>query len=51
MYLDIKLNEKPIRTMIDTGATYNYLARTEVQCLGLVLEKGAGHVKAINYPT
>ncbi|KAL0395006.1 UNVERIFIED_CONTAM: Retrovirus-related Pol polyprotein from transposon [Sesamum latifolium] len=34
--------------MINTGATHNYLARAEVERLGLVLEKGVGQVKAIN---
>lgn len=48
MYLDVKINGKPIRAMVDTGATHNYLASTEVERLGLVLEKGVGRVKAIN---
>ncbi|KAL0396201.1 UNVERIFIED_CONTAM: hypothetical protein Scaly_0068500 [Sesamum calycinum] len=34
--------------MIDTRATHNYLVSTEVERLGLVLEKGVGQVKAIN---
>jgi hypothetical protein len=48
MYIDVKINGKPIRAMVDTGATHNYLASTEVERLGLVLEKGSGKVKAIN---
>ncbi|KAG8367928.1 hypothetical protein BUALT_Bualt16G0123700 [Buddleja alternifolia] len=48
MFLDVKINGKPIRAMIDTGATHNYLASAEVERLGLVLEKGIGRVKAIN---
>ncbi|KAH6817610.1 hypothetical protein C2S51_001213 [Perilla frutescens var. frutescens] len=48
MFVDVKINGKPIRAMVDTGATHNYLASTEVERLGLVLEKGAGRVKAIN---
>ena len=48
MYVDIKINGKPIRAMVDIGATHNYLASTEVERLGLILEKGVGRVKAIN---
>lgn len=48
MYVDIKVNGEPIRAMVDTGATHNYLASTEVERLGLTLEKGYGRVKAIN---
>ncbi|KAL0361413.1 UNVERIFIED_CONTAM: hypothetical protein Sradi_3825800 [Sesamum radiatum] len=47
MFVDVK-NGKPIRAMIYTAATHNYLASTEVERLGLVLEKGVGRVKAIN---
>ncbi|XP_075083628.1 uncharacterized protein LOC142167363 [Nicotiana tabacum] len=36
------------RAMIDMGATYKYLASTQVERLGLVLGKGGGHIKAIN---
>ncbi|KAK3042696.1 hypothetical protein RJ639_000754 [Escallonia herrerae] len=48
MYVDIKVNEKAIRAMVDTGATHNYISSTEVERLGLTLEKGCGQVKAIN---
>lgn len=48
MYVDLRVNGKPIRAMIDTGASHNYLASTEVERLGLVLEKSVGRVKAIN---
>ncbi|KAK3010651.1 hypothetical protein RJ639_011816 [Escallonia herrerae] len=48
MYVDIKVNEKAIRAMVDTGATHNYISSTEVERLGLTLEKGYGRVKAIN---
>ncbi|XP_070042782.1 uncharacterized protein [Nicotiana tomentosiformis] len=46
----MKVNGKPIRAMIDTGATHNYLASTEVECLAQVVGKGRGRVKAINSP-
>ncbi|KAK2976529.1 hypothetical protein RJ640_012316 [Escallonia rubra] len=48
MYVDIKVNEKAIRAMVDTGATHNYISSTKVERLGLTLEKGCGWVKAIN---
>ncbi|KAL0378712.1 UNVERIFIED_CONTAM: hypothetical protein Sradi_3176700 [Sesamum radiatum] len=48
MFVDVKIHGKPIRAMVDTGATHNYLASAEVERLGLVVEKGVGRVKAIN---
>ncbi|KAK2979824.1 hypothetical protein RJ640_010715 [Escallonia rubra] len=48
MYVDIKVNGKAIKAMVDTGATHNYISSTEVERLGLTLEKGYGRVKAIN---
>ncbi|KAK3021939.1 hypothetical protein RJ639_046138 [Escallonia herrerae] len=48
MYVDIKVNGKAIRAMVDTRATHNYISSTEVERLGLTLEKGCGWVKAIN---
>ncbi|KAK3031323.1 hypothetical protein RJ639_035229 [Escallonia herrerae] len=48
MYVDIKVNGKAIRAMVDTGATHNYISSTEVKRLGLTLEKGCGRVKVIN---
>ncbi|KAM7491906.1 hypothetical protein LguiA_034827 [Lonicera macranthoides] len=48
MYVDIKINRKPIQAMVDTGTMHNYQASTEVERLGLILEKGVGRVKAIN---
>ncbi|KAL2498000.1 Uncharacterized protein Adt_23550 [Abeliophyllum distichum] len=40
MYIDVKINGKPIKAMVDIGTTHNYLTSSEVECLGLVLEKG-----------
>ncbi|KAK4397795.1 hypothetical protein Sango_1255000 [Sesamum angolense] len=48
MFVDVKIHGKPIHTMIDTGATHNYLVSAEVERLGLVLEKGVGRVRTIN---
>lgn len=48
MYIDVKINGKPIGAIVDTDATHNYFANTEVEHLGLVIEKGSGKVKVIN---
>ncbi|KAK2969076.1 hypothetical protein RJ640_021115 [Escallonia rubra] len=45
VYVDIKVNGKAIRAMVDTGATHNYISSTEVERLGLTLEKGCGRRK------
>lgn len=48
VYIEVKINGKPIRAMMDTGATHNYLASTEVKRLKIVLEKEKGKVEAIS---
>ncbi|KAK2988109.1 hypothetical protein RJ640_029969 [Escallonia rubra] len=48
MYVDIKVNGKAIKAMVDTRATHNYISSTKVERLSLTLEKGYGRVKAIN---
>ncbi|KAL0378358.1 UNVERIFIED_CONTAM: hypothetical protein Sradi_3141300 [Sesamum radiatum] len=48
MFFDVKIYGKPIRAMIDIGATHNYLMSAKVEGLGLVLEKRVGRVKAVN---
>ncbi|KAL2532722.1 Retrovirus-related Pol polyprotein from transposon 17.6 [Abeliophyllum distichum] len=48
MYIDVKINRKPIKAMVDIGAIHNYLASLEVERLGLVLEKSSGNNKVIN---
>ncbi|KAK2987926.1 hypothetical protein RJ640_003404 [Escallonia rubra] len=48
MYVDIKVNRKATRAMVDTGAIHNYIYGTEVERVGLTLEKGCGRVKAIS---
>ncbi|XP_070013739.1 uncharacterized protein [Nicotiana sylvestris] len=49
MFVEMKVNGKPIRVMIDTGATHNYLASTQLERLGLVVGKGRGSVKATTH--
>ncbi|KAL0288262.1 UNVERIFIED_CONTAM: hypothetical protein Sangu_2665300 [Sesamum angustifolium] len=48
MFVDLKIHGKPVRAMIDTGATHNHLESAEVERLRLVLEKGVRRVKAVN---
>ncbi|XP_028107290.1 uncharacterized protein LOC114306273 [Camellia sinensis] len=48
MFVDVKLNGKPLRALIDTGATHNFVARTEVESLRLSLEKDGNCIKAVN---
>ncbi|XP_070029127.1 uncharacterized protein [Nicotiana sylvestris] len=50
MFVELKVNGKPIHVLIDTGATLDYLASTQVERLGLVVQKSKGRVKAINSP-
>ncbi|KAK3020405.1 hypothetical protein RJ639_045710 [Escallonia herrerae] len=47
MYVDIKVNGKAIRAMVDTGATHNYISNTSGKT-GSNSRKGYGRVKAIN---
>ncbi|KAL2486501.1 Uncharacterized protein Adt_31257 [Abeliophyllum distichum] len=51
MYIDMKINRKSIKVMIDTGATQNYFASPEVEGFGLVPKKSSGKIKAINSVT
>ncbi|KAF3776590.1 hypothetical protein EJ110_NYTH47874 [Nymphaea thermarum] len=48
MYLDILVNEKPTMAMVDTGVTHNFVSDEEARRLGLTLENGELHMKAMN---
>ncbi|KAH7847417.1 hypothetical protein Vadar_025838 [Vaccinium darrowii] len=48
MFVDVKVNGKSIRALVDTGATHNFIAGTEVERLGLSLEKETSHIKVVN---
>ncbi|XP_028062320.1 uncharacterized protein LOC114265704 [Camellia sinensis] len=48
MFVDVKLNGKPLCALIDTGATRNFVAGTEVERLGLSLDKDGSHIKVVN---
>nr|XP_009769533.1 PREDICTED: uncharacterized protein LOC104220373 [Nicotiana sylvestris] len=53
MFVEMKVNGKPIRSMVDTCATHNYLASTQVERLGLVVGKALQLKKGVkrNEPT
>nr|CAD1839891.1 unnamed protein product [Ananas comosus var. bracteatus] len=48
MYVDVKLNGKTTRAMVDTGATHNFIATGEAEHLGLTLSKDGSRIKAVN---
>ena len=48
MFVDVKLNGKPLRALIDTRATHNFVTGTEVERFGLFLEKDDSRIKAVN---
>ncbi|KAL2455936.1 reverse transcriptase [Abeliophyllum distichum] len=48
MYIDVKINGKPINAMVETSVIHNYITCIEVERHMLVLEKSSGKVKAIN---
>ncbi|KAK3020523.1 hypothetical protein RJ639_046212 [Escallonia herrerae] len=48
MYVNIKVNGKAIRAMVDTSATHNYISSIEVERLGLTLKKGADGTGSTN---
>lgn len=48
MFVDVKVKGKPIRALVDTGATHNFIAGIEVERLGLSLEKETSHIKTVN---
>ena len=39
MYVDIQVNGKPTRALVDTGATHNFVSGEEARRLGLRLAK------------
>lgn len=48
MYVDLKINGRATRAMVDTGAAQHFVAGTEAQRLGLKLEKDSSRMKAVN---
>ncbi|KAF3771842.1 hypothetical protein EJ110_NYTH58893 [Nymphaea thermarum] len=48
MCIEILVNGRPTIAMVDTGATHNFVSVEEARRLGLTLEKGELHMKAVN---
>ncbi|KAL0302198.1 UNVERIFIED_CONTAM: hypothetical protein Sangu_3113600 [Sesamum angustifolium] len=44
----VQINGKAVMTMLDLGATQNFVADREIQKLGLTLTQHSSHVKAVN---
>ncbi|XP_021775623.1 uncharacterized protein LOC110739487 [Chenopodium quinoa] len=48
MYVDVWINEKKARAMVDTGATHNFITKREANRLGLRAVHSGGRMKAVN---
>ncbi|KAI4305209.1 hypothetical protein L6164_028590 [Bauhinia variegata] len=48
MYVNAKLNGKPVSVMVDTGATHNFITPEEATRIGLNVAQGGGWVKTMN---
>ncbi|TYK18537.1 uncharacterized protein E5676_scaffold119G00360 [Cucumis melo var. makuwa] len=49
LYVDTWINQKQTKsTMIDSGATHNFITEEEAKCLRLRWEKDSGRMKAVN---
>lgn len=48
MYVDIQLNRRATRAMVDTCTTYNFISEVEARWLGLMLVKDSSKIKAVN---
>ncbi|MUG03684.1 hypothetical protein ECC01_22195 [Bacillus tequilensis] len=48
MHIDIMLNGRTTRAMVDVGATHNFIADLEAKRLGLILKKSPSRMKVVN---
>ncbi|KAL0328234.1 UNVERIFIED_CONTAM: Transposon Ty3-G Gag-Pol polyprotein [Sesamum calycinum] len=48
MYVRVHINGKAVMAMLDSGATYNFVANREIQKLGLTLTQHSSRIKAVN---
>ncbi|XP_074297778.1 UBA domain-containing protein Mud1-like [Silene latifolia] len=48
MYVEISINGKSTRAMIDTGASHNFVTPDEAKRLGMKLNRESGSMKAVN---
>lgn len=48
MFINVKVNGKVVRAMVDTGATHKFLYDWIVARLDLQIDKGNSKIKAVN---
>ncbi|KAI4338312.1 hypothetical protein L6164_016653 [Bauhinia variegata] len=48
MYVEAKLNGKPVNIMVDTGATHNFITLEKAKRVGLGMTQGGGWLKTVN---
>ena len=48
LFVDVTLNGRATRALVDTAATHNFIAESEAKRLGLTLEKDTSKIKAVN---
>ena len=48
MFVQALVNGVRVKAMVDSGATYNFVATRESERLGINLEKDATRIKAVN---
>ena len=49
MFVDASINSKPAKgTLVDSGATHNFISEQEARRLELKIEKDTGKMKAVN---
>lgn len=51
MFVQAKINERHVKTLVDTGASNNFLAESEAKELGIQYTNDIGWVKAVNSPS
>ncbi|KAL6143999.1 hypothetical protein ACLB2K_054694 [Fragaria x ananassa] len=48
LYVDVKVEDKTVRALVDCGATHNFMTSEEARKLGVRVTKESGSVKAVN---
>lgn len=48
LFVDAKLNGQPVRIMVDTGATHNFVTEAKARSLGLTFSPSSSLLKTVN---